>query len=201
MYAYMKGVVTQVTPYFIILEVQNIGYQIYVPNPFYFKVSESYTIYMYYYVREDAQLLYGFSQAKEREIFEYLLSVSGIGPKNALALIAAGDLIGLVQAIQMEDTTYLMKFPGVGKKTAQRLVFELKDKFQEILIEEKQIEKQDTLLHKDKTIGFIEETCLALSALGYKDKEIQKVKKLLMKEDLETTDAYLRFALMILSRG
>jgi Holliday junction DNA helicase RuvA len=82
----------------------------------------------YLHVREDALQLYGFAEAEERELFEHLLSVSGVGPKVALAIVSGSTPAELRQAIAVEDTARFQAIPGIGKKTAQRVVLELKEK-------------------------------------------------------------------------
>ncbi len=86
------------------------------------------TIETYLHVREDALQLYGFSDAAERELFEHLLSVSGVGPKVALAIVSGSSPGELRRAIVLEDTARFEAIPGIGKKTAQRVVLELKEK-------------------------------------------------------------------------
>ena len=82
----------------------------------------------YLHVREDTMQLYGFADAEERELFEHLLSVSGVGPKVALAIVSGSTPAELRQAIAVEDTARFQAIPGIGKKTAQRVVLELKEK-------------------------------------------------------------------------
>jgi holliday junction DNA helicase RuvA len=82
----------------------------------------------YLHVREDALQLYGFADSAERELFEHLLSVSGVGPKVALAIVSGSSPVELRRAIVLEDTARFEAIPGIGKKTAQRVVLELKEK-------------------------------------------------------------------------
>ena len=86
------------------------------------------TLETYLHVREDALQLYGFAEPAERELFEQLLSVSGVGPKVALAIVSGSTPADLRRAIAREDTSRFMAIPGIGKKTAQRVVLELKEK-------------------------------------------------------------------------
>ena len=130
MYEYLKGLVTAVSPYYVVLEVQGVGYQLQVANPY--RYTESTTdivqIYVYQAVRDTDITLFGFYDLDEKQIFQKLISVSGIGPKSALAILANSDHSGLIQAIMNDDVSYLTKFPGVGKKTAQQIVLDLKGK-------------------------------------------------------------------------
>lgn len=117
MYDYLKGQITRVTPEYIVLEQQGIGWQLNTPNPFAFRLSAlEQQIYVHLHVREDAQVLYGFPNLDQRELFRKLILVSGIGPKGALAILATGNPQQVISAIEREDETFLVKFPGVGKK-------------------------------------------------------------------------------------
>ena len=116
MYDYLKGVLTKITAKYIVLEAGGLGYIINVANPYSFsdQLKQELKIYLHHVVREDAQLLYGFHTEEEKAVFLQLISVTGIGPTSALAIIAADDNDGLVQAIDKSDVKYLMKFPKRG---------------------------------------------------------------------------------------
>ena len=126
MYEYFKGIISKITAKYIVLEVNSIGYILHVANPYAYSslVNQETQIYVHQVVREDAQLLYGFRSEEEKQLFLSLISVSGIGPVSALAIIAADDNAGLVQAIEQKNITYLTKFPKIGKKTAQQMVLD-----------------------------------------------------------------------------
>ena len=130
MYEYLKGIITKITAKYIVFEVNGIGYILHVANPYAYsgQVNQEAQIYVHQVVREDAHLLYGFRSEDEKKLFLSLISVSGIGPVSALAIIAADDNAGLVQAIETKNITYLTKFPKIGKKTAQQMVLDLEGK-------------------------------------------------------------------------
>ena len=130
MYEYLKGIITKITAKYIVLETNGIGYILHVANPYAYsgQVNQEAQIYVHQVVREDAHLLYGFRSEDEKKLFLSLISVSGIGPVSALAIIAADDNAGLVQAIETKNITYLTKFPKIGKKTAQQMVLDLEGK-------------------------------------------------------------------------
>lgn len=114
MYEYIIGKVTFVSPYYIVVETNGIGYQISVDNPYRYsgKMDTDIKLYLHQVVREDAQLLFGFGSLEEKQLFLKLISVSGIGPKSGLAIMASvADHGGLINAIEGEDVTYLTKFP------------------------------------------------------------------------------------------
>ena len=199
MYDYLKGQVTRITPEYIALEVQNIGYQLYTPNPFAFRINnQCQQIYVHMHVREDAQTLFGFTSLEQRELFRKLILVSGIGPKGALAILASGSPTHVIQAIEMEDEAFLVKFPGVGKKTARQMILDLKGKLGSLMdtVELPSTEEELPLFGVNPNKHELEEAMLALTALGYSEKELQKVKPQLEDDaSLTTTDAYMKQAL------
>lgn len=196
MYEYITGRLTFISPRYVVLDVNGIGYQIAMGNPYRYssKMEQSVTIYVQQIIREDAHLLYGFETLAEKELFLRLLSVSGIGPKSGLAIMANEDHQGLIQAIEAGDVTYLTKFPGVGKKTAQQMVLDLKGKLTEL------VDDPMSLFYEGNDDTALSEAMEALQALGYSPKEISKVEKVLSKETLQNTDDYLRAALKLMMK-
>ncbi|ARD47017.1 Holliday junction DNA helicase RuvA [Sporosarcina sp. P37] len=197
MYDYIKGYVTRVTPEYIVLEQSGVGWQIMTPNPFAFHVTEEVQqVFTYLHVREDAQLLIGFKTLEQRELFRKLITVSGIGPKGALAILANGLPSQVVSAIEREDEGFLVQFPGVGKKTARQMILDLKGKLHDLFTEIDLPDSEDTLLTLAES-DELDEAMLALSALGYSERELKKVKPKLEKEELDT-EGYMRLALKLL---
>ena len=202
MYDYLKGQVTRVTPEYIVLEQQGIGWMIFTPNPYAFRISASdQQIFVSLQVREDAQNLYGFNSLEQRELFKKLIQVSGIGPKGALAILASGNPTSVIQAIEMEDEAFLIRFPGVGKKTARQMILDLKGKLDMLLdsVELPSAENELPLFGVNPNEHELQEAMLALMALGYSEKELDKIKPQLSEdENLMTTDAYIKQALKLL---
>lgn len=194
MYDYIKGKVTRVTPEYLVIEQQGIGWQIFAPNPYSFGTDEL-QVFLHHHVREDAQLLFGFPTLEQRELFRKLISVSGIGPKGALAILASGQPQHVIEAIEREDESYLVKFPGVGKKTARQMILDLKGKLTEFFGDPFDPEETTTLLSNDQ--AELEEAMLALGALGYSEREITKVKPQLRDLDLDT-EGFMKKALQLL---
>ncbi|ANU25624.1 Holliday junction branch migration protein RuvA [Planococcus versutus] len=194
MYDYIKGTVTRVTPEYLVIEQQGIGWQIFAPNPYSFG-TEDLQVFLHHHVREDAQLLFGFPTFEQRELFRKLISVSGIGPKGALAILASGQPQHVIEAIEREDETFLVKFPGVGKKTARQMILDLKGKLTEFFGDSLGIEDTTNLLSNDQIE--LEEAMLALGALGYSEREITKVKPQLRDLDLDT-EGFMKKALQLL---
>lgn len=202
MYDYIIGRITRITPEYIVLEQQGIGWQVYSPNPFAFRLKEELQqIYVHMHVREDAQMLFGFRSLDERELFRKLILVSGIGPKGALAILASGNPSQVIQAIELEDEAFLVKFPGVGKKTARQMILDLKGKLGSLLekVELPSLEDELPLFGVNPNKHELEEAMLALTALGYSEKELAKIKPSLEdNEQLTTTEAYMKQALQLL---
>ncbi|MGT2925230.1 Holliday junction branch migration protein RuvA [Streptococcus caviae] len=195
MFDYIKGKLTKITAKYIVVEAHGLGYIINVANPYSFseQMNQELKIYLHQVVREDAQLLYGFHTEDEKSVFLNLISVSGIGPTSALAIIAADDNDGLVAAIDNSDVTYLMKFPKIGKKTAQQMVLDLAGKFaaaaQPAVGKRSQPSVQE---NKD-----LEEAMEALLALGYKAKELKKIRSF-FEGTKDTAENYIKAALKML---
>lgn len=176
MYAYLKGELVEILEESIVVEVNDIGYQVHIPASMIEKFTgtgQRVKIYTYLYVKEDVMELYGFLTRDDLNIFKLLLGVSGIGPKGALGILAALTPDDLRFAVLGEDVKTISKAPGVGKKTAQRLILELKDKLKlKDVLENKgelgEIQQTDTLS------GVKSEAVQALTALGYTSSEALK---------------------------
>jgi len=161
MYNYIKGIITEINPNFVCIENNGIGYKLIVPNPFaYIQHSET-TVYLYQKVTDDQIALYGFKTLKARELFIKLISVNGIGPKSANAILASGSVESITNAIDEGNAKYLQKFPGIGPKASQQIILDLKGKID-----------FETFNIKTGSLIEVEE---ALEALGYKQAEIKKV--------------------------
>ncbi len=163
MYAYVKGIVKTIKPTHIVIENQYIGYQILSPYPFQYKMDEEVIVYTHHYVRDDAILLYGFDSEEGLDLFIKLISVSGIGPKSALSILATNQIDNIIVAIENADVKYLTKFPGIGAKSAQQIILDLKGKL---------VTDEETLLPTNES-----DVTQALSALGYNKTEVRKVMK------------------------
>lgn len=198
MYAYIKGQLTQLFPTHVVVDVNGVGYEIQTPNSYSFQkyLDNEVQIYTSLIVREDAQLLYGFINEEEKDMFLSLIKVTGIGPKSALAILATSTPNEVKQAIENENDTYLTKFPGIGKKTARQIVLDLKGKVQ---ITE---ENSETLLNitsnSTDNEPMIKEAMLALEALGYSKRELSKVEKVLKQSNINSVDEAVKIGLQTL---
>jgi Holliday junction DNA helicase RuvA len=127
----LRGRIAEKAPNRIVVDVQGVGYEVYVPLSTYYDLgSDGAEVHLrvYTHVREDALQLYGFLTDLERQMFERLISVSGIGPRLAVAVLSGLETRDLVSAVQSADVARLTTIPGVGRKTAERIVLELKDR-------------------------------------------------------------------------
>lgn len=130
MIAYLSGSIVYKGSNNIILFTSGVGYKVFVAENFLsdLKIDQGIEVYIYHSVREDASDLYGFRNPEELDLFELLLSVSGIGPKSALAVLSMASPNDIKEAIMRDDAGLLTKVSGIGKKTAERVVLELKNK-------------------------------------------------------------------------
>lgn len=173
MFAYIKGELAEKTQNYVVIDVNGVGYQIFVSELAISQLGEVGSIvklHTYYYVREDVICLYGFLNKEELRMFELLLSVSGIGAKSAIATLSNITPSSFALAVITDNVATLTKIPGVGKKTAQRLILELKDKIKTEEAVAKAPETQIVL----ETNENVEEATAALQILGYTKKEVEK---------------------------
>lgn len=163
MFNYIKGTVVDLDSTYIVVDVNGVGYQIYTPNPYSFDVGKVYTVFVYQYIREEENSLYGFKTKEEKEMFLKLISVKGLGPKMALPILATGSISGIMDAIERENILYLKKFPKIGDKVAKQMILDLKGK---ISISGMEVSNNNSNY---------EELIEVLKGLGYKEKEIKGV--------------------------
>ncbi|MFH4927582.1 Holliday junction branch migration protein RuvA [Staphylococcus cohnii] len=198
MYAYIKGTLTVLNPTHVVLEASGVGYEIQTPNSYRFQKYKDQEILIHtsLIVREDAQLLYGFINQEEKDMFLSLIKVTGIGPKSALAILASSSPNEVKIAIENENDAYLTKFPGIGKKTARQIVLDLKGKVQ--VTEEDSSRLFNVDQNNPQNSAIVKEALLALEALGYSKRELNKVEKTLDKESFESIDDAVKRGLQLL---
>ena len=174
----IRGILIKKTPPQVLVECNGVGYEIEVPmTTFYDLPDEGHEVILltHFVVREDAQLLFGFLKEIERKAFKNLIKVNGIGAKVALSILSGISIDQFNRAIASQDINSLVKIPGIGKKTAERLVLELKDKF------------DSNLLLKENINTNINDIMEALESLGYARKDIQSAIKEL-PQDVEINE-------------
>ncbi|WP_294155273.1 Holliday junction branch migration protein RuvA [uncultured Clostridium sp.] len=185
MYEYIKGTYIGINKDYIVVENNGIGYKIFTSGATMSSVPESgeeVTLYIDQIVREDFIGLYGFDSKEELAMFKLLLTVNGVGPKAALSLLSISRLNNLKYAIMTGDEKHICRGVGIGKKTAARIILELKDKLQpDELIE--CIDAGETESSSENNLMAVSEVLSALIALGYSEKESEKVLKNIDKTD------------------
>ena len=195
MYEYLNGELAHILPTAIVIDVHGVGYQVVFANPYRLQDSlkKQIKVLVQQVVREDSITLYGFISSEERELFQRLISVSGIGPKSAMSILANDDTEGFMNAVESGNVTYLTKFPGVGKKTAQQIILDLKVKFEAL----PEVTTKAVVSTNQATL---EEAKDALLGLGYSAKEITKIWKSLEAAAPSTTQEALKVAFKLLMK-
>ncbi len=191
MIAAIRGIIRYKSPEYIIVDVNGIGYQIFLSITSFYSlpdIDNEVTINTYTHVREDSLQLYGFSTLEEKEIFLHLIGISGIGPRLALNILSGISPSDLVNAINEGDSDRLLAIPGVGKKTAGRLILELKEKVGKGM---------PSVCEK----GFVDDAISALTNLGYNRNQVKEVVRNIAANGGEglTIERLIRESLKVLS--
>lgn len=184
MIAYLKGKLVIKSVDYIVIDVQGIGYKVYMSKTAIDKLEEEKEIKIYTYlkVREDDISLFGFNTLEELHMFELLISVGGIGAKSAIAILSNITPSKFALAVITSDVNTLKKLQGIGPKTAQRIILELKDKIKT----EEAIENQENTIKQEEQIQEdMEELIQALQVLGYRRYEINNILPKIKEETLE----------------
>ena len=192
----LNGLIISKKPSEVLLEVNGIGYEVYIPLSTSFKlpsVDQTVQLLTHLIVREDQHTLYGFITEDERKLFRALIKISGVGAKLALTILSGINVEGFIRSVQMQDVDTLIHLPGIGKKTAERLLVEMKDKVGQM----GDIAQNDAIESKDLRI--IQEAHNALTSLGYKSVEARKILDGIDSNGL-TVEALLKQALQSLNK-
>ena len=199
MLAYIKGTLEMKMTEYVVIDVGGLGYKVFMSSVGMDKlgnIGEQVKVYTYYRVREDDISIFGFNSNEELRMFELLLSVSGVGAKTALAMLAVCTPSEFVLAIVSEDINVLTSIPGIGPKSAKRIILELKDKIkkeQQIaeltnatnkVVSETNMKVKQMIEDDNK----VQEAIAALQVLGYNKKDIEKAFMTLDKTGLSTED-------------
>lgn len=171
----LKGVLLEKTPPAILLDVQGVGYEVFVPMSTLYKLpekGESVILHTHFVVREDVQQLFGFFEMSDRTLFRTLIKVNGVGPKMALAIMSGMEVKDLLRYVRTDNIKALSQIPGVGKKTAERLLIELRDKLASWQLDEL---PTHLVAGSQLTHDYLSEAESALIALGYKPVEAAKL--------------------------
>jgi len=201
MIALINGLLINKSISHVIVETNGIGYRIFVPLTTFYELpsmDQSVTLHIHTHVRQDAISLFGFGTEEEKNVFELMLSVSGIGPKLAINILSGISAEELIRAVSHGNLNRLVSIPGVGKKMAERMILELKDKMVKLSTYEA-IYKADGDIEVFDSI--IDDALSALVNLGYKNQKARDVLDKIIKESSEslTLDVLLKKALKILA--
>jgi Holliday junction DNA helicase RuvA len=170
----LTGTLSDKNPPQVLVDCNGVGYEVHVPMSTFYNLPElgsKLSLLTHFVVREDAQILYGFASAQEREAFRQLIKISGVGPRTALSVLSGMSVAELAQAVTLQEAGRLVKVPGIGKKTAERLLLELKGKL-------------GPDIGASASVGSASQVDIlqALLALGYSDKEAALALKALPSE-------------------
>lgn len=197
MIARLRGIVWEkLPPNIVVIDANGVGYEVEVPISTFSvlpSLKDEASLYIQQIVREDANLLYGFHTLEEKEAFRVLIKVSGIGPKSAIVILSGLSVAELYDVIANEDVSRLTKVPGIGKKTAERLIVELKDKIKAISV------SSNDLFATEKAQNPFNDAVLALTTLGYKSSDAEKMIKKIMKPGM-AVDELIKVALQSLMK-
>lgn len=181
----LVGRVEEKATHSVLINVAGVCYEVEVPISTAFVIPElgaEVSLYCHFVVREDAQLLYGFVNKKERDMFRVLIKVNGVGPKLALTILSGLDSAALARCVVEDDVSTLVKLPGIGKKTAERLLIELRDKVKDIDVAVLPGDLLGGEALSLSTPSLEAEAEAALVALGYKPQEASKAIKAVTHE-------------------
>lgn len=162
MFDVIEGKVIDIEVNYVCISTSGIGFKVFVPNPYSFRLDEEVKVYLHNQIKEDEYSLYGFKSKEERNIFLKLINVKGLGPKIALPILAGSTVEGLMDAIERENVLYLEKFPKVGEKLARQIILDLKGKL---------VSKENS------SSGVNDELIEVLLSLGYKRPDINRIVK------------------------
>ncbi len=180
MIAHVRGHLIHKSPAYAIIEANGIGYRVYISLSTFYDLpglEEVVKIYTYTHVREDVLQLYGFSSVIEKELFQILIGVSGIGPKLGLNILSGIAPADLIRSLEGGDVTRLMAIPGVGRKTAERMILDLREKAHKM-----QADPALRPMNYQPRGDFFEDVVSALVNLGYKKSHAEKTVENVMQE-------------------
>lgn len=174
MIGHLKGTIEAIDTDSVIIDVQGVGYMLYMPvsNIYKLQTGSTVKIFTHLHVREDIMQLYGFLDSLELELFKLLLGVNGVGPKAALTILSQCNCDEILAGINTEIPDVFMRVSGIGKKTAQKIILDLKDKTKNLkFVAQRQTTDDSGPFIKE--ISVVEETISALVSLGYNPREIK----------------------------
>lgn len=199
MIGYLQGKLLQKQPPILLVDVNGVGYELEAPMSTFYELAEEQSdvsLFVHLVVREDAQLLYGFSDQPQRQLFRSLLKINGVGPRVGLAILSTLSANEFIKCIQHEDSATLTRVPGIGKKTAERMIIDMRDRIY--------AEEFDSAAHASGA-GLeipdnpVQDAIGALIALGYKESEANRAVNA-VKDQSEQRDDLIRNALNYITK-
>jgi Holliday junction DNA helicase RuvA len=178
MISYVSGKLVEKTPAYVVVETGGVGFQMWIPLSSYEALGDigsNVRVLTHLHVREDVLQLFGFSSQEERDLFQVLITVSGIGPRSAQGILSGISVDDFKRAVRDQDIGTLTSAPGVGRKTAERLVLELREKIGEEKLEDRMLLTKGAATTADEAV-------LALVSLGYKRSKAQEKVQMILRE-------------------
>ncbi len=199
----ISGTLLHKQPPDILVDVGGVGYELQIPMTTLFQLpalGEAVTLHTHFVVRDDAQLLYGFSSERDRALFRELIRVNGVGPKLALTILSGMDADEFVRCVQRDDTAALVSLPGVGKKTAERLLVEMRDRLKDWLHPVDAAALPSAPM-PGAAPDFAADAEGALIALGYKPAEASRAVAAVQDDSVDSSEELIRRALKSMVSG
>ncbi len=201
MIGYLKGSLVSKSPPHLVLDVQGVGYELEAPMATFYALpddSNEVLLFTHLVIREDAHLLFGFSDRAQRELFRSLLKVNGVGPRVGLAILSTLTTTQFIQCVNQQDTVTLTSVPGIGKKTAERMLLDMRDRIATLERPDETGTKADgeSVEHRQSPI---EDAIGALVALGYKTADANRAIRA-VEDNSPGRDDLIRNALQFLSK-
>jgi Holliday junction DNA helicase RuvA len=184
----LQGILLEKKPPQLLLNVSGVGYEVQAPMSTFYRlpdVGQEIVLITHLVVREDAQILFGFSQERERTLFRSLIKVSNIGPKSALTILSGIEPDVFVRCIMESDAASLSRLPGIGKKTAERLVIEMRDRLDDW---QENAGTNETLQFTSTANAAVEDAISALISLGYKPQDARRAVQKIEKQDVKSEE-------------
>ena len=193
----LTGKLLQKQPPMLLLDVQGVGYELEAPMSTFYALpedSEVVTLHVHMVVREDAQLLFGFSDQAQRDLFRSLLKINGVGPRVGLAILSTLSAREFVDCVEREDAAMLTRVPGIGKKTAERMIIDMRDRIGSLSTSGSEVSLSETV--KDDPV---QDAMGALIALGYKPADATKAVRA-VESDSDGRENLIKLALQFLAK-
>lgn len=199
MIGFLRGKVIERKPPHLLLDVHGVGYELEAPMPTFYALQDvdEALLFTHFVVREDAQLLYAFSDQLQRDLFRLVIKINGVGPKVALAILSTFSVSEFVQIVRHDDIAALTQVPGVGKKTAEVILIGIRDRINKLGASDAGDESMLESYNASK--DFSEDAIGALIALGYKANDASKAVNA-VKDSCDNREDMIRGALQILAR-